>query len=373
MFLLYPALLVLGHIQLLQSSVISCPFKKSGGTETIRFCSNSEVTSSNIYIDSSEVSTRVTNCTCKFNVTVDTHVIINSTLSIFYDCRTAIRFGDENSQLFDLCGNIYLEVGMIQSQTYSLVLINGLVNLKTYCLHLFTGSYNTEIRLKCISDFNLGSTTTTSTAVYTELSAEPSTEASDTTQTTLLYTVMESRGEQLYGIFAPVLGGVLVVIAIIIFALIVYKRRKRGNNDGKSGPRIDPHGYMNRTVDENYENDAEIRANDMYHSINSDPQNDFAEGYAEIQSMYDILQNTSLNVQDGYAILQSQTWNDSLPTNLILNQRDQSIFSLSSNNHLAHDGVVYNMCVKKPKKKQETNNDEIVYEIPDRQKENQTK
>ncbi|KAJ8304604.1 hypothetical protein KUTeg_018187 [Tegillarca granosa] len=141
---MYPSYFVLfffgvPYFQLQTIVVISCPPPDDitvGAAKVIQFCSGSEVISHNIYIDSSDASARVTNCTCNFSTTNDTTVLLTTTSDKTSDCRTNIKYGVVNSALTNYSGSIKSTM-VIQSEfNYTLMLTNGQIDLTTYCLHL---------------------------------------------------------------------------------------------------------------------------------------------------------------------------------------------------------------------------------------------
>ncbi|KAJ8303880.1 hypothetical protein KUTeg_017463 [Tegillarca granosa] len=126
----------------LQTIVISCPPPNDinvAAVKVIQFCSGSEVISHNIYIDSSDASARVTNCTCNFSTTNDTTVLLTTTSDKTSDCRTNIKYGVVNSALTNYCGTINQVLATQTDFNYTLMLNNGQIDLTTYCLHLLIG------------------------------------------------------------------------------------------------------------------------------------------------------------------------------------------------------------------------------------------
>ncbi|KAJ8304188.1 hypothetical protein KUTeg_017771, partial [Tegillarca granosa] len=114
------------HLQL-QAIVDSCPPTESSdiAAKVIQFCSGSEVTSHTIYMDSSDASTRVTNCTCRFSATNDTTILLKTTSNQNNDCRTNIKFEAENFPLTDNCGRINAAIGTQTGFNFTLMLTNG--------------------------------------------------------------------------------------------------------------------------------------------------------------------------------------------------------------------------------------------------------
>lgn len=106
----------------------------------MQFCSDFEVTSSDIYIDSSVASTRVTNCTCALNMNTDTHIYLKTTLNKTNDCRSRIIQGFDILPMLMSCTEIDTAIVMKTFQTFILTLINEEINIKKYCLHLSTGN-----------------------------------------------------------------------------------------------------------------------------------------------------------------------------------------------------------------------------------------
>ncbi|KAJ8303882.1 hypothetical protein KUTeg_017465 [Tegillarca granosa] len=272
----------------------------------VQFCNDSEVTSNDIYIDSSETSSRVTNCTCNFGITDETIISIKSTNSQVYNCKTKIQYGDNQSSLFDVCGKVDVKIDIKTSQTYNLILINGKINFKNYCLRLFTGN-TIKIKLKCFPNFH------------------------ETTNSTTSMFIVENQGLPPHILASVVVG-------------CIHKRRQKSLD-----PKIDQHIYINQSVVQyNVDgNCGEINAYKRNNSKEGDVEEDIAGEFAEIKSTDVRLQRKRREVGGGYEIVQPLT---NAQTNSS-NQTDKNIHSLASNSHLDQfqSGVVYSSPVKKLK------------------------
>lgn len=132
---------------------------------------------------------------------------------------------------------------------------------------------------------------------------------------------------------------------------------------------------MNQAVvhDEDDDDVDDMRDNELYRSMDSDPlEDDNIGGYAEINLTDPRDKNTFIDVSGGYAEVEISTRSNISSTNSTTKQKDQTMYSVPINSPLkqVQGGVVYSMPVKKPKTQKHENDDASVYAIPDK-KENQ--